>query len=112
MGCEISNLSDDQLFEAFIVSNAENVSGAQTNAEGCRPRAPPEAQPEAFVCTFQKLWSLLTIKQREVERQIKCFTAVTSATNDLSNKYVVCYSYVVSTPNECVRVYSMDKRCC
>ena len=47
----------------FIVSNTENVSGAQTNAERLRPRALPEAL-EAFVCTFQKLWRLLTIKPR------------------------------------------------
>ena len=38
-----------------MVSNTENVSGAQTNAERSRPSALPEAL-EAFVCTFQKLW--------------------------------------------------------
>ena len=45
-------------------SNTENVSGAQTNAERSRPRALPEAL-EAFVCTFQKLWRLLSRKPRD-----------------------------------------------
>ena len=53
-----SNLSDDQLLEAFMLSNTENDSGAQTNAERSRPRALPEAL-EAFVCTFQNLWSVV-----------------------------------------------------
>ena len=35
---------------------------------------------------FQKQLSLLTIKQRKVERQINCFTAVTSGTRYFSNK--------------------------
>ena len=62
-------------------SNTENVSGAQTNAERSRPRALPEAL-EAFVCTFQKRLEVVVHKaERQVGRQIDCFTEVTTTDN-------------------------------